>query len=151
MNMTRSDIHRRNAALAGIAVAFVLAAAPAFGQRGSLPSQPPMGKYVCNTSRLQLSPIQGPAGPIMTITYGPSVLGTLELDGKGAYTVNGKSGQYRYDSSRNRFAFANGPLEGWPAVFEQDRNTPILRLSKAKDEPVNAKGPGVGEHSCTLK
>jgi hypothetical protein len=151
MNTTRSDIHRRNEALTRIAVAFVLAGAPAFGQRGSLPSQPPMGKYVCHTSRLQLSPIQGPAGPIMTITYGPSVLGTLELDGKGGYRVNGKSGQYRYDSSRSRFAFANGPLEGWPAVFERDKNTPILRLSKAKDQPANLKGPGVGEHSCTLK
>ena len=97
--MTRSDLHRRNDALTGIAVAFVLAAAPVFGQRGSLPSQPPMGEYVCHTSRLQLSPIQGPFGPIMTVTYGPSVLGTLELDGKGGYTVNGKSGQYRYDSS----------------------------------------------------
>jgi hypothetical protein len=110
-----------------------------------------MGKYVCHTSRLQLSPIQGPAGPIMTITYGPSVLGTLELDGEGGYRVNGKSGQYRYDSSRSRFAFANGPLEGWPAVFERGKNTLILRLSKARDQPANVKGPGVGEHSCTLK
>ena len=32
--MTRSDIHRRNEALTGIAVAFVLAGAPALGQRG---------------------------------------------------------------------------------------------------------------------
>jgi hypothetical protein len=151
MNTTRADIHRRNAALTGIAVAFVLTVAPAFGQRGSLPSQPPMGTYVCLTSRLQLSPIQGPAGPIMTITYGPSVLGTLELDGKDGYTVNGKSGRYSYDPSSRRFAFANGPLEGWPAVFEQNKNTPILRLSKAKNQPANVKGPGVGEHSCTLK
>src|SRR6267378_7541956 len=105
------------------------------------------------SSRFQFSPIQGPAGPIMTITYDPSVLGTLELDGKSAYKMEtkGKSGRYPYDSANGRFTFTNGPLEGWPVVFEQGKNTFILRLAKSKDQSPNAKGPGLGEHSCTLK
>ena len=87
----------------------------------------------------------------MTVTYDPSVLGTLELDGKGAYrTSDGKSGQYTYDP-KTGFTFSTGPLKGWPAVFERDKNNFILRLSKTKDERPNAKGPGIGEHSCTLK
>src|SRR2546425_13178226 len=82
-----------------------------------------------------------------------SVLGTLELDGKSAYKMEtkGKSGRYTYDSANGRFTFTNGPLEGWPVVFEQGKNTFILRLAKSKDQSPNAKGPGLGEHSCTLK
>src|SRR5882672_3018401 len=79
-----------------MAVTFMLVVVPVLGQ-GSGPIQPPMGKYVCLTSRFQFSPIQGPAGPIMTITYDPSVLGTLELDGKSAYKMetSGKSAGIR--------------------------------------------------------
>ena len=143
---------RWNETFTGMAVTFTRVALPALGQRSS-PIQPPMGKYVCLTSRFQFSPIQGPAGPIMTITYDPGVLGTLELDGKSAYKMEtkGKSGRYTYDSANGRFTFTNGPLEGWPVVFEQGKNTFILRLAKSKDQSPNAKAPGLGEHSCTLK
>jgi hypothetical protein len=128
----------------------MLAAMPGL-QQSPKPTPPPIGSYVCLTSRFHFSPVQGPAGSIMTITYDPSALGTLELDGKGSYrTLDGKSGRYTFDPD-GRFTFATGPLEGWPAVFERYKKDFILRLSKTKNERPNAKGPGIGEHACTLK
>ncbi|HYR90549.1 MAG TPA: hypothetical protein VE422_41160 [Terriglobia bacterium] len=146
------NIQQWNEGFARIAVALTLLAVPVLGQK-PVQVQPPMGKYVCLTSRFNVSPIQGPVGPILTITYDPSVLGILELDGKGAYKMesNGKSGRYTYEPSNGRFTFTNGPLEAWPTVFEEDKNSFSLRLSRTKDTAPNAKGPGLGENFCTLK
>ena len=108
---------------------------------------PTMAVGSCEAGGTGDSPVQ------LILGHHTSVLGTLELDGKSAYKMEtkGKSGRYTYDSANGRFTFTNGPLEGWPVVFEQGKNTFILRLAKSKDQSPNAKGPGLGEHSCTLK
>src|SRR5689334_10602238 len=71
---------------------------------------PPAGEYACLKSRLSYSPVQGPAGPLLTIQYDPSIIGSITLDGRGGYRAFKKAGRYTFDSMHSAFVFVSGPL-----------------------------------------
>lgn len=108
---------------------------------------PPAGDYPCLTSRLGYSAVQGPTGPLMTIQYDPSVLGTLHLDGKGGYRASRSSGRYSFDAATGKFTFVSGGLAGWPVIYEIKKGTPTVRLAATKDKGISAAGK-VGDHAC---
>lgn len=137
---------RRIAIVISLVGMLLLEAWMALGQ--ALRSAPPAGDYPCLTSRMTFSSVQGPAGPLMIIAYDPSALGTLHLDGKGAYrTSRSRGGRYAFNRSTGVFTFVSGPLKGWPAAYQVSGGVPTVRLAGNKK---NAVGPSarVGEHTC---
>ena len=127
-------MHRRTIAVSlSLAGALLLGAWTALGQAPR--SAPPAGDYPCLTSRMTFSPVQGPVGPLMIIAYDPSALGTLRLDGKGAYRTSGsRGGRYAFNRTTGAFTFVSGPLKGWPAAYEvADLNT-LKRIDPSLDD-----------------
>lgn len=112
---------------------------------------PPQGDYGCMKTIWSTSGASNIDGtPMMSLQYIASVLGTIQLDGKGGYRVNKKAGRYRFDAARRQFAFASGPLANWPVVYEVSSGTAMLRLGATMKEKVGVNSR-IGEHSCRLR
>jgi len=111
---------------------------------------PPAGDYPCIKSALTYSTMPGPGGPMMQIVYYPSALGTLTVDGKGAYKTYHSGGRYSFNAASGVFAFVSGPLQGWPVAYEVDHGQPMLRLAATKNGSVGADTK-IGEHLCRWK
>lgn len=108
---------------------------------------PPAGEYSCFKSAMEYSPVPGPGGPMLSIRYWPSVIGTLKLDGKATYRAFKGTGRFAYSPGTGRFSFLSGPLKGWPAVYEVSSGTPMVRLAALKNGSVGPKTK-IGEHVC---
>jgi hypothetical protein len=134
----------------GILVLGLVCSAQAQGAARLDGRTPLSGEYRCLTSSFTLSPVQGPAGPLLIVQFSPSALGSITLDGKGNYRVGDNTGTYVY-SPASGFTFTRGSLAGWPVIFDTYDAGLELRLSSSQDEPPSANGGSTGEHVCRLE
>ena len=85
------------------------------------PTAPPAGSYTC----LVLSPEFDPdLGMTMRYRRPNRSLGSVVLDGKGSYRLQGGaqagSGAYSYSAAKGTFGFSGGPLGGRPTRYSVD-------------------------------
>ncbi len=139
----------RGTALALWAAGFFCASQASAKVAPALP--PPAGDYQCYAWSMTGSS-KTPRGHAPTFGQTRSPLGTISLDGEGAYNNSSykTSGRYTYSSKRGRLSFISGKLAPLKASAELGEQEYRLRFSTYANAPMPGDKPPP-DQVCVLK